>query len=238
MDDMTSTREVLIVDDEVMLADLLAQALAKDGWVTRTAHNGMEALREIRHSRPSVVVLDVMMPVMDGVETLARIRADDPLLPVLMLTAKDSVDDRVGALKGGADDYVSKPFDLNEVAARLEALLRRSGLTADALEDDPAEQILQVGDLTLDDARHEVTRAGVPIELTKTEFDLCRYLMENADRVMSKQQILDAVWHFDFGGRANVVELYISYLRRKLNVAGPEMIHTVRGVGYRLESQK
>lgn len=230
---MTDARSVLIVDDEKLLADLLAQALAREGWSTRTAVNGMEALHAVRSRRPDVVVLDVMMPVMDGVETLARIRAEDPHLPVLMLTAKDALADRVGALRSGADDYVTKPFDLDEVSARLEALVRRAGLTVAETDD---EEVYTVGDLTLNATRHTVTRGDTAIDLTPTEFDLCRFLMINAERVVSKHQILDGVWHYDFGGRANIVELYVSYLRRKLDAHGPGLIHTIRGVGYVLRA--
>lgn len=221
---------ILIADDEAMLADLLAQSLAKQGYDTITAANGMEAVRLVRERTPDLVILDIMMPVMDGMEALERIRQSSMDLPVLMLTAKDAVDDRVAGLRGGADDYVIKPFSLDEVAARIEALLRRSGIGPH--HEAAPDSVLKVGDLTLNIDRHEVARANRPIELTKTEFDLCQYLMENAQRVVSKEQILDAVWHFDFGGKANVVELYISYLRRKIDEDAPSMIHTVRGVGY------
>ena len=178
--------------------------------------------------------MDVMMPVMDGIEAMERIRQDFPDIPVLMLTAKDAIADKITGLRSGADDYVTKPFDLTEVELRLEALLRRSGFADDNAT---TEQILRVRDLEMKVDSRQVSRAGKPIELTKTEFELCRYLMENCDRVLSKEQILDAVWHFDFGGKASVVELYISYLRKKIDQEGEPLIETVRAVGYVMRSE-
>ena len=206
---------VLVVDDEAMLADLLSQALRHEGWETATAKDGLDALAKATRFHPDVVILDVQMPRMDGLETLERLRARDPELPVLFLTARDAVADRVQGLRAGADDYVTKPFDLDEVAARVEGLLRRVGRTQQA-----ASTVLQVADLTLD------------VELTNTEFELLRYLMENVGIVLSKQKILDAVWSYDFGGQVNVVELYISYLRKKIDADRPALIRTVRGAGY------
>lgn len=230
-----TTPLILVVDDEFMLADLLAQSLTQQGYRTAQAGNGMEALHQIRNLKPDLVVMDIMMPVMDGMETLERIRETDSELPVLMLTAKDDVSDKVAGLRGGADDYVVKPFSLDEVSARIEVLLRRRGV---GLTTEKTDRVLQVGQLQLNIDRHEVTLGQTPIELTKTEFDLLAFLMENVGHVMSKEQILDAVWHFDFGGKANVVELYISYLRRKLEPYAPAMIHTVRGVGYVIRPAK
>ena len=218
---------VLVVDDEAMLADLLAQALRHEGWETDTAKDGLDALAKADSFHPDVVILDVQMPRMDGLETLERLRARDPELPVLFLTARDAVADRVHGLRAGADDYVTKPFDLDEVAARVEGLLRRAGRAHKA-----APTLLTVADLTLDVESHDVKRGGEDVTLTNTEFELLRYLMENVGIVLSKQKILDAVWSYDFGGQVNVVELYISYLRKKIDAGRPALIRTVRGAGY------
>ena len=216
---------VLVVDDEAMLADLLAQALRHEGWETATAKDGLDALAKASSFHPDIVILDVQMPRMDGLETLERLRARDPELPVLFLTARDAVADRVRGLRAG--DYVTKPFDLDEVAARVEALLRRAGRTQQTVS-----AVLKVADLTLDVDSHDVRRGGEEITLTNTEFELLRYLMENVGIVLSKQKILDAVWSYDFGGQVNVVELYISYLRKKIDADRPALIRTVRGAGY------
>ncbi|MDO5671328.1 MAG: response regulator transcription factor [Actinomycetaceae bacterium] len=221
---------VMVVDDEVMLAELLAQVLMRNGWDTRTAADGYAAIRLAEKFQPDVVVLDVMMPKMDGFEVLERLRKTQPYLPVLFLTALDSVEDRVMGLRAGGDDYVTKPYSLEEVMARLEALARRAGF-----QSEQPDAILTVGDLEMNENSHEVSRAGQPINLTKTEFELLRYLMENPNRVLSKAQILDRVWSYDFGGQANVVELYISYLRKKVDSGQEPMIHTMRGVGYILK---
>lgn len=225
-----SPARILVVDDEKSLADLLAQALTYHGWNVTTAHNGFQAIEVARTFAPDVVILDIQMPGIDGMDTLARLRATNPHLPVLFLTARDAVEDRIAGLRAGADDYVTKPFDLNEVAARIDALLRRSGMNASI----PTAE-LTVGDLVLDENTHEVTRGGHPITLTNTEYELLRYLMENAGIVLSKSQILDRVWSYDFGGESNVVELYISYLRKKIDKNRAPMIHTVRGAGYILK---
>ncbi|MFI0895198.1 response regulator transcription factor [Streptomyces sp. NPDC020983] len=218
---------VLVVDDEAPLADLLSMALRYEGWKVRTECDGSSALRAAREDRPDAVVLDVMLPDMDGLEVLARLRRETPDVPVLFLTAKDAVEDRIAGLTAGGDDYVTKPFSLEEVVARLRGLLRRSGAAAVR-----NESLLTVGDLVLNEDSHEVSRGGDNIHLTATEFELLRYLMRNPRRVLSKAQILDRVWSYDFGGQANVVELYISYLRRKIDVGRPPMIHTRRGAGY------
>ena len=217
----------LVVDDEQMLADMLRMALRSEGWDTRVALDGQTALKLAREIPPDVVVLDIMMPGLDGLAVLRRLREAGNDCPVLLLTAKDAVEDRVAGLTAGGDDYVTKPFSLEEVMARLRGLVRRS-LRAGG-DDGP---IVRVGDLTLDEESYEVERAGHPIQLTPTEFELLRFLMRNPKRVLSREQILDRVWSYDFGGRAAVVELYISYLRKKLDAHGPGMIHTVRGVGY------
>ncbi|WP_254885685.1 response regulator transcription factor [Streptomyces sp. NA02950] len=221
---------VLVVDDESALADLLAMALRYEGWEVRTAGDGAEAIRTTRELRPDAVVLDIMLPDMDGLAVLGRLRRELPDVPVLFLTARDAVEDRIAGLTAGGDDYVTKPFSLEEVVARLRGLLRRSGAAAAR-----AESVLAVGDLVLDEDSHEVWRGGQEIHLTATEFELLRYLMRNPRRVLSKAQILDRVWSYDFGGQANVVELYISYLRRKIDAGRSPMIHTRRGAGYLLK---
>jgi two-component system, OmpR family, response regulator len=224
-----SALRVLAVDDEFSITELLSMALRYEGWDVRTAADGAEAVRVARDFRPDAVILDVMLPDMDGFDVLRRLRADNALLPVVFLTARDAVSDRIAGLTAGGDDYVTKPFSLEEVAARLRGLLRR---TSRAVADDG---LLVVGDLTLDENSHEVIRGGQEIRLTATEFELLRYLMRNPRRVLSKAQILDRVWQYDFGGQGNIVELYISYLRRKIDKDREPMIHTLRGAGYVLK---
>ncbi|MEC3975151.1 response regulator transcription factor [Amycolatopsis sp. H20-H5] len=221
---------VLVVDDEVTLAELVSMALRMEGWDIRSAPNGTEAIRLAREFRPDAVVLDVMLPDFSGIEVLRRMRAEVPQLPVLFLTAKDAVEDRIAGLTAGGDDYVTKPFSLEEVALRLRALLRRAGGVTG-----PSGSTLVVGDLTLDEDSREVYRGGSSVPLTATEFELLRYLMRNPKRVLSKAQILDRVWSYDFGGQANIVELYISYLRKKIDADREPMIHTMRGAGYVLK---
>ncbi|WP_394275642.1 response regulator transcription factor [Luteococcus sp.] len=218
---------VLTVDDEKSLTELLSMAMRYEGWQVSTAGSGTEAVKVAREVRPDAIVLDMMLPDFDGLEVMRRIRTGQPDVPVIFLTAKDAVADRIGGLTAGGDDYVTKPFSLEEVIARLRALLRRSGATAPV-----NDSMLVVGDLTLDEDSHEVTRGGDQITLTATEFELLRYLMRNPKRVLSKAQILDRVWNYDFGGQANVVELYISYLRKKIDHDREPMIHTMRGAGY------
>ena len=227
--DGTAVR-VLVVDDEDSLAELLSMALRYEGWQVHSAGDGAGALRRAREFRPDVVVLDMMLPDMDGLAVLGRLRRELPEVPVLFLTAKDAVEDRIAGLTAGGDDYVTKPFSLEEVVARLRGLIRRSG-AAQAR----SASLLTVGDLTLDEDSHEVSRGGESIHLTATEFELLRFLMRNPRRVLSKAQILDRVWSYDFGGQANVVELYISYLRRKIDAGRSPMIHTRRGAGYLLK---
>jgi len=227
-DDGTAIR-VLVVDDEPTLAELLASVLRYEGWEVRTAADGGSAVRTARQFRPDAVVLDVMLPDLDGLEVLRRLRAASPHLCVLFLTAKDAVEDRIAGITAGGDDYVTKPFSLEEVLARLRGLLRRAGIARQA-----GGGQLVVGDLMMDEDAREVRRAGSLIELTATEFELLRYLMLNPRRVLSKAQILDRVWNYDFGGQAHVVELYISYLRKKIDAGREPLIHTVRGVGYAL----
>ena len=221
----------LVVDDEIALGDLLRMALRYEGWEVRTASTGQQALAEARGFAPDVIVLDVMMPDLDGMQVLARLREAGDDVPVLFLTAKDAVDDRVAGLTAGGDDYVTKPFSLDEVIARLRGLLRRSA----RIVSEATDPRIQVGDLVLDEETYEVSRAGEPIALTATEFELLRFLMRNPRRVLSKVQILDRVWSYDFGGRSSIVEIYISYLRKKIDEGRAPMIHTVRGVGYTIK---
>jgi len=221
----------LVVDDEPALCDILAMALRHEGWQVDTALNGQDAIRAARTGEPDVIVLDIMLPDIEGIGVLQRMRESGIEAPVLFLTAKDSLQDRLTGLDAGGDDYVTKPFDLGEVVARLQGLVRR---TAWVGADSPGPRIV-IGDLTLDEDSYEVDRAGTAIELSPTEFELLRFLMRNPRRVHSKAQILDNVWDYDYDGRPTVVDLYISYLRRKIDTLGPPMIHTVRGVGYMLK---
>lgn len=222
---------VLVVDDEPNIAELLMMALRYEGWEVRTAGSGREAVDAAKDLDPDVVVLDWMLPDVDGLEVMRRLRSRDEYVPVLFLTARDAVEDRIAGLTAGGDDYVTKPFSLEEVVARLRGLVRRSGAQAAR-----TDNVLVVGDLVLDEDSRDVTRAGDAIELTATEFELLRYLMRNPRRVLSKAQILDRVWNYDFGGQANVVELYISYLRKKIEAGRSPMIHTKRGAGYVLRA--
>ena len=223
---------VLLVDDEPMLTDLLSMALRMEGWVVQTAASGSAALAGAQEFLPDAMVLDVMMPDLDGLQVLRRLRAAGNDVPVLFLTARDAVGDRIAGLPAGGDDYVTKPVSLEEVVARLRALMRRAG-TAHSAGDNP---VLRIGDLTLNEDSHEVERAGTPIDLTATEFELLRYLMRNPRRVMSRAQILDRVWSYDFGGKSSVVELYISYLRKKIDAGREPLLHTVRGAGYMIKA--
>ena len=221
---------VLVVDDEPSLAELLGSVLRYEGWDVRTAGTGADAVRTARDFRPDAVVLDIMLPDLDGIDVMRRLRAELPHVCVLFLTARDAVEDRVAGITAGGDDYVTKPFSLEEVLARLRGLLRRARLTRAR-----TEGLLAVGDLTMDEDAREVRRDGELIDLTATEFELLRFLMRNPRRVLSKAQILDRVWNYDFGGQAHVVELYISYLRKKIDAGRVPLIHTVRGVGYVLK---
>ncbi|GAB3687237.1 response regulator transcription factor [Angustibacter aerolatus] len=221
---------VLVVDDEPSLSELLSMALRYEGWDVRTAADGLGAVRTARDFRPDAVVLDIMLPDLDGLEVLRRLRAEGGDVPVLFLTAKDAVEDRVAGLTAGGDDYVTKPFSLEEVVARVRALVRRTAVLTGG-----DDSVLTVGDLSLDEDSHEVSRGGEQIRLTATEFELLRYFMRNPRRVLTKAQILDRVWNYDFGGQANVVELYVSYLRKKIDAGRAPMIHTLRGAGYVLK---
>ncbi|MFD9812107.1 response regulator transcription factor [Streptomyces sp. NPDC059080] len=223
---------ILVVDDEPDVTDVLAGVMTGEGWQVRTAADGATALATARDFRPDAVVLDRMLPDLNGLEVLRALRREEPRVCVLFLTARDAVEDRIAGITAGGDDYVTKPYSLEEVLARLRGLLRRAGMTAD-----PGTNRLTVGDLTMDEEAREVRRGEARIDLSRTEFELLRFLMRNPRRVLSKAQILDRVWAYDFGGRSHIVELYISYLRKKIDAGRTPMIHTVRGVGYVLKPE-
>lgn len=226
--------KVLVVDDEPNIVDLLTVSLKFQGFEVETAASGQEALAKARDFQPDAFILDVMMPGMDGFELLTKLREEGMDGPVLYLTAKDAVEERIHGLTIGADDYVTKPFSLEEVITRLRVILRRGHVQEEQNED----ATLRYADLTLNDETHEVTKAGEIVELSPTEFNLLRFLMLNAEVVLSKAKILDNVWHYDFGGDGNVVESYISYLRRKVDTGDVPLIQTVRGVGYVLRTPR
>jgi two-component system, OmpR family, response regulator len=229
-DTTATTQRVLVVDDENSISELIATSLKFVGFDVRTAANGAQALQIAQEFKPHAMILDVMLPDQNGFEVCRQLRSEGHNVGVLFLTAKDSVEDKIAGLTIGGDDYVTKPFSLEELVARLRALLRRTGAT----EVMPDEEKIRFADLELDEATHEVRRAGNLIDLSPTEFLLLRYLMINADRVVSKAQILDHVWQYDFRGDMGIVETYVSYLRKKVDIYDPALIHTVRGVGYRL----
>ncbi|HET6793808.1 MAG TPA: response regulator transcription factor [Acidimicrobiales bacterium] len=218
---------VLVVDDESYIRDLVGTALRYEGFEVSEAATGRAALKAVSEWRPDLVVLDIMLPDLDGVEVTRRLRSDGIRVPVVFLTAKDATEDKVSGLTVGGDDYLTKPFSLEELVARIRAVLRRTNPGEDSSQ-------LQFADLVLDEDTHEVWRGSRPVRLTATEFNLLRYLMLNPRRVLSKLQILEHVWQYDFDGDPNVLETYISYLRRKLDPLGPPLIQTVRGVGYAL----
>jgi two-component system OmpR family response regulator len=219
---------VLVVDDEESITDLVGTALRYVGFEVAVASSGRQALATAAAFRPELIVLDIMLPDFDGFEVTRRLRADGLRVPVVFLTARDATEDKVAGLTIGGDDYVTKPFSLEELVARVRAVLRRTGAEAGQ------RSKLQLADLELDEDSHQVWRAGGAVELTATEFKLLRYLMLNPRRVLSKAQILDHVWNYDFGGDGSIVETYISYLRRKVDAVEPRLIHTIRGVGYTL----
>ncbi len=222
---MTGER-LLVVDDEENLRSMLRAALRHHGFEVALAADGREALDVLDEVRPDLVVLDVMMPDLDGFEVCRRMRADNDATPVLFLTARDGTEDKVRGLKLGADDYVEKPFSLEELVARIEAILRRTGATS------TAPNVLELEDIRLDDDAHTVVKAGAHVHLSPTEYNLLRFLLHNHGRVVSKAQILDHVWDYEFDGDGGVVETYIGYLRRKLDTTEPKLIHTIRGAGY------
>ncbi len=225
----TNEQRILVVDDEPSLVDAVATALRYEGYTVEEATSGREALAAVARQEPDLVVLDWMLPDIEGIEVGRRLRERGFKTAIVFLTAKDATENKVEALRAGGDDYVTKPFSLAEIVARIQAILRR---TAGDLPGDT----LHFADLVLDESRHEVRRADTLIELTATEFALLRFFMLNPRRVLSKGQILQNVWHYDFGGNANVVETYVSYLRRKLDAAGPPLIRTIRQAGYMLEA--
>jgi two-component system OmpR family response regulator len=219
---------VLVVDDEPNIVDVISMALRFEGFEVESAGNGADAIAAVAARKPAVIVLDVMLPDIDGFEVARRLASAHTGVPIIFLTARDGTEDVVHGLTVGGDDYMTKPFSLEELVARIRTVLRRSGQTR---EDSPR---LVFGDLELDEDTREVSRAGRPIELTATEFRLLRYLMLNPRRVLTRAQLLDHVWQYDFGGDARVLETYISYLRKKVDIEEPPLIHTVRGVGYAL----
>jgi len=224
---------LLVVDDEPNIVDLLATSLRFAGFEVATARNGSEALRVAPEFRPDLLVLDVMMPGLDGFTVVRRLRQEGMTAPVVFLTAKDSTEDKITGLTLGGDDYVTKPFSLEEVVARIRAVLRRFRAT-----EQQQSMRLSFADIELDEDTHEVWKAGRLVSLSPTEFKLLRYFLQNPGRVLSKPQILDHVWHYDFNGDANVVESYVSYLRRKVDTTEPRLLHTLRGVGYVLRQPR
>jgi two-component system OmpR family response regulator len=221
----TVTARILVVDDEASIVDSVATVLRYEGYEVDVADSGRTALQKAQDRSYDMIVLDVMLPDLDGLEVTRRIRADGLDVPILFLTAKTEVEDRVAGLTVGGDDYVSKPFSLMEIVARTKAILRRRQSPDD-------DRTLRFADLTMDEDSHEVARAGTPIKLTATEFNLLRLFLLNPRHVLSKDQIIDHVWHYDFGGNQNIVETYVRYLRKKLDTLGPPLIHTIRLVGY------
>jgi len=218
----------LVVDDESSISDLVSIALKYEKFEVRTAASGRDAVSVASEFDPDIVILDIMLPDFDGLEVMKRIRSAQKDVPVLFMTAKDDVKDRIAGLTAGGDDYVTKPFSIEELVARIRGIVRRT-LVATITHENPE---IQVDDLVLNEETYEVFRGDTRVELTATEFELLRYLMRNPKRVLSKAQILDRVWSYDFGGRSSIVEIYISYLRKKIDTLGPALIHTVRGVGY------
>jgi len=221
--------KILVVDDEPSIVDAVATALRYEGFDVREEQSGRAALAAVAEFEPDLVVLDWMLPDLEGIEVGRRLRERGFGTAVLFLTAKDAVENKVEALRAGGDDYVTKPFSLAEVVARVQAILRRTG------SDLPGD-VIRFADVSLDESRHEVYRGQTLVELTATEFSLLRYFLLNPRRVLSKAQILQNVWHYDFAGNSNVVETYVSYLRKKLDALGPPLIRTVRQAGYMLEA--
>ena len=223
---------VLVVDDEANIADVISMALRYQGFTVESAADGKSALKAVATFKPHLMVLDIMLPDMEGFEVARRLGAQRGDVPIIFLTARDATEDKIRGLTTGGDDYVTKPFSLEELVARIRTILRRAGLS------EPDSARLTFEDLELDEETREVTRAGKPIELSATEYRLLHYFMVNPRRVLTRSQILDHVWDYDFGGEAGVLETYVSYLRKKLNPLGPQLIHTVRGVGYALRSSR
>jgi two-component system, OmpR family, response regulator len=232
MTDTASDHRVLVVDDEPNIVEVVTMALRFQGFDVETAASGREALAAVTRFKPHLMVLDVMLPDMEGFEVASRLGAQRAGVPIIFLTARDATEDKVRGLTGGGDDYMTKPFSLEELVARIRTILRRTGQAS------PESGRLVFEDLELDEESREVTRGGALIELTATEYRLLRYLMLNPRRVMTRAQLLDHVWNYDFGGDGRVLETYISYLRKKLDTHGPSLIKTVRGVGYALQAPR
>jgi len=226
-----ATPTILVVEDESSIASFVSLYLKNAGYIVRTAPNGNEALALAASENPALIVLDLMLPDIDGIEVLKRLNSAGAKVPIIFLTAKDATEDKVHGLTIGGDDYVTKPFSIEELMARVRVVLRRHGNNAETGK-------LALADLELDDEAHEVRRHGHVVELTNTEYRLLRYLLINAGRVLTRSQILDHVWHYDFGGDASVLETYISYLRRKVDRYDPPLVQTVRGVGYVLRTPR
>jgi len=236
MTDHDRIPQVLVVDDEPNIRELVQVALKFHGCSVSTAANGREALRQAEAARPDLIVLDVMLPDLDGFEVCRRLRAAGNEVPVIFLTARDTSSDTVTGLAIGGDDYVTKPFSVEALVARVRAVLRRASRADAGQQNDQASPaaVLRVADLELDEDRWTVRRAGVPVELSPTEFRLLAYLMRHEGRVLTRAQLLESVWGWDYSGASQIVETYVSYLRRKLDPLGPPLIHTQRGVGYSL----
>ena len=228
----TAPTRILVVDDELNITELLTLALRYEGFSVDSAANGRDAITKVGEFKPDLVLLDVMLPDIDGHQVLHRLTESGRKVPTIFLTARDSTEDKIGGLTIGGDDYVTKPFSIEELIARIRAVLRRnSSATATTAR-------LSLGDLELDDDAHEVTRAGQAIDMTPTEYRLLRYLLANSGRVLTRGQLLDHVWEYDFGGDASVLDTYVSYLRKKVDCFDPPLIHTVRGVGYVLRAPR
>jgi two-component system, OmpR family, response regulator len=223
---------ILVVDDEPNIVDVITMALRYQGFAVESAGTGATALAAVEAFRPHLIVLDVMLPDMEGFDVARRLGADRARVPIIFLTARDATEDKIRGLTLGGDDYVTKPFSLEELLARIRSILRRAGLA------EPDSSRLVFEDLELDEDAHEVVRGGHVVDLTATEYRLLRFLMRNPRRVLTRQQLLEHVWEYDFGGDARVLETYISYLRKKLDGHGPPLIHTVRGVGYALRAPR
>ena len=232
MNENSDSHRILVVDDEPNIVDVVSMALRFQGFEIESAGTGADALAAVASFKPHLIVLDVMLPDMEGFDVAQRLGAQRARVPIIFLTARDATDDKIRGLTLGGDDYVTKPFSLEELVARIRSILRRSGLAQ------PDSSRLVFEDIELDEDAHEVTRAGRNVELTATEYRLLRYLMLNPRRVLTRSQLLEHVWEYDFGGDARVLETYVSYLRKKLDVHGPSLIHTVRGVGYALRQPR
>jgi two-component system OmpR family response regulator len=232
--DTNGSVRVLVVDDEPNIVDVISMALRYQGFAVESAANGRDALSAVADFKPHLMLLDIMLPDMEGFDVAKRLGGERADLPIIFLTARDATEDKIRGLSSGGDDYVTKPFSLDEVIARIRAVLRRSAAAPNA----PAAERLTFADIELDDETHEAWKNGQLVSLSPTEFKLLRYFMHNAGRVLSKAQILDNIWNYDFGGDANVVESYVSYLRRKIDTTEPRLLHTLRGVGYVLRQPR